>query len=291
MVNIDIPIQPPMSRSPSPCPSDSSCDTQYTNSLVHLTVSFPELPRRHEDHDYECFGIDPLGDTIEEVVEMIAKRLGLVPTEFFFKGRGKRSCYEFKANTPFAEVFYSEKSIERIRNHDLIKPLRIKLYDNPAFVGKGVLRWAIERELAGHFFPDLCDEYNGDGRLDERFEFHIEALKALNIVPATTPVASVGELLEALAEIEGVAAEPLGVPVAALVASESELNDTPVETADVQTEPQASEDSKPQDVPVESVDIQIVPQASKESKSEDLPIESVDIQVKPQASEDRAGAA
>ncbi|KAJ2380645.1 hypothetical protein H4S02_006581 [Coemansia sp. RSA 2611] len=198
---------------------------------------------------------------------MIAKRLGLVPTEFFFKGRGKRSCYEFKANTPFAEVFYSEKSIERIRNHDLIKPLRIKLYDNPAFVGKGVLR------------------------LDERFEFHIEALKALNIVPATTPVASVGELLEALAEIEGVAAEPLGVPVAALVASESELNDTPVETADVQTEPQASEDSKPQDVPVESVDIQIVPQASKESKSEDLPIESVDIQVKPQASEDRAGAA
>ncbi|KAJ2490640.1 hypothetical protein IWW37_003014 [Coemansia sp. RSA 2050] len=221
-----------MSRSPSPCPSDSSSDTQYTNSLVHVTITFPELSNHGEDCDYECFSIDPLGDTIDEVIGMIAKRLHLEPTEFFFKGRGNKSCHEFEAKTLFAEVFYSKKSIERIKNHDPIMPLHIRMYDNPAFKRKGVLRWAMERELAGNYYSGPIDEYNCDGMLDARFEFHIAALSAISNVPAVTMVADEG----------------------------NESKDVPAESMDIQTKPKVSEESKSNDVQVRSVGTQTEPQ-------------------------------
>ncbi|KAJ2062810.1 hypothetical protein GGI17_002198 [Coemansia sp. S146] len=177
------------SRSASPCPSDSSCVTEYTDSLVYVSVSFPECKWDGACRTYEVFDIDPLEDTVSKVINMIAKRLKIEENEFLFYGRGKKPSHEYDPDTVFAKVFYSETSIARLEAGAPIMPLRIKLYDNPEYKGEtGMLRQMLNLEEFPSNMVFLEEEEDVDGNLANLFEGISTAIKAQQEVPTEPEV-------------------------------------------------------------------------------------------------------
>ncbi|KAJ1922451.1 hypothetical protein GGI09_005234 [Coemansia sp. S100] len=176
---ITLDASPTSSRSPSPCPSDSSCATEYTDSLVYVTVRFPTCEWVFTSSDFEAFAIDPLEDTVAKVIGMIAKRFKVEENEFLFYGRGKKSCHEYEPDTMFAKVFYSETSIARIEGGAPLMPLGIKLYANPEYKGEtGMLRRILELKEIPSNMVFSEEEEDEDGMLAGLFEAVATALKA-----------------------------------------------------------------------------------------------------------------
>ncbi|KAJ2865439.1 hypothetical protein GGH94_002208 [Coemansia aciculifera] len=177
------------SRSASPCPSDSECGTEYTDSLVYTTVSFPECKWDGTCRSFEAFAIDPLDDTVSKVIHMIAKRFKIEENEFVFYGRGKKPCHEYDPETIFAKVFYSETSIARLKAGAPIMPLRIKLYANPEYKGEtGMLRQLLDLEEFPSNIVFSGDGEDDDGDLASLFEDISAALKAQQEVPTEPEV-------------------------------------------------------------------------------------------------------